>query len=79
MGECGLTLSFDSFLNRFQHLETAHERLVDDHHSGRVIKFTTIIRRGENGNQLPLGEKLVAVLDDLMSAANEIQIVRSKE
>ena len=70
-------LSF--LLDGLQHLETAHEGLVDDHHRGCVIEFTTIIRRGEDRDQLALREKFVTIFDDLMGAANEIKIVRSQE
>lgn len=73
----GVCLSF--LFDRLQYLETAHERLVDDHHSGCVIEFSAIIRRGENRDQLALGEKFVTVLDNLMGAAHEIQIVLSEE
>ena len=48
-----------------QHLEGAHQILVDVHHRAAVVKLSAVVGRGEDRHELPLREELVAVLDDL--------------
>lgn len=67
------------FLRWFQYLERAQQALVYAHHSASIVEFTTVVRGGEQGNQLPLRKELVSVLDDLMSPANEIHIMFLQE
>ena len=50
---------------RTAYLERAQEGLVDTHHGTRVVELATIIGCGEEGHEMPLGEELVAILDDL--------------
>lgn len=44
-----------------------------------VVELAAIIGCGEEGHQLTLGEELVAVLDHLMSTANQIEIMLCQE
>ena len=50
---------------KVSNLERAHEGLVDGHHAAGVVELAAVVRRGEEGDQLPLREKFVAVLDNL--------------
>jgi len=47
-------------------LERAHERRVDGHNRGCVVELATVVGRREERDEPPVGEELVAVLDDLM-------------
>ncbi len=48
-----------------EHLEGAHQVLVDRHHRRAVVELAAVVGRGEDRHELPLREELVAVLDDL--------------
>ena len=63
------------FIGGLQDLERAHEGLVDAHHGAGVIKFTAIVRSGEKCDELSIAEKLVAILDDLMSSTYKVDLV----
>lgn len=43
-------------------------------HTG-VVKLAAVVGRGEERDELPLGEELVAVLDDLVRAADQVELV----
>ena len=62
-------------LRRLQDLEGAHQRIVNAHHSSRVLKLPAIVGSRENGHQLSLCEELVAFLDHLMRPADEVDVV----
>ena len=49
--------------------------LIDLHHSCQVTATVAVVRRREDCDELLLGEELIAVLNDLMSAPDEIQLV----
>lgn len=66
-------------LDRFQHLETAHQRLVDGHHRPGIVELTAIVWGGEDGDQLPLREELVAILNDLMGTADQVHVLLLQE
>ena len=59
-------------LRRLEDLERAHEGLVYGHHGACVVKLTAVVGGGEEGYELPAGEKLVPVLDDLVGTADEV-------
>jgi hypothetical protein len=67
------------FVRWLQDLEAAHERLIDAHHGARVVEFAAVVRRRKERNQLPLAEKLVAILDYLMGSADQINVVAVRE
>src|SRR5216683_3049026 len=50
---------------RHTHLERTEERFVHVHHGTRIVKLAAIVRRREDRDELPIREKLIAVLDDL--------------
>jgi len=61
------------------YLERTQQALVHAHHCSCIVKFPAIIGCTEQRDQLPLREKLVSVLDDLMGAADEVHIVFLQE
>jgi hypothetical protein len=61
------------------YLERTHERLVHTHHCARIIKLAAVVGCRKEGNELPLGEKLVPVFYNLMRTTNEIEIVFLQE
>ena len=63
----------------FQNLERAHQIRVHTHHGSSVVELATIVRSGEDGDQLPPREKLVAILYDLVSSADQVQTRSRKE
>merc|ERR1719253_487640 len=66
-------------LDWLEHLEATHKGVVNRHHGTRIVKLPAIVRGAEDCNQLPLGEELIPILNDLMCAANQIQVVLLKE
>jgi hypothetical protein len=61
------------------HLERAQQCLVHAHHRAGIVKLPAIVGRREQRDELPFCEKLVAVLDDLVRATNEVHVVLLKE
>lgn len=61
------------------HLKRTHERVVDRHHPAGVVEFSAVIRCREQRHERAFGKELVSILDDLMSATNQIQIVTVQE
>lgn len=57
-------------LRRFQNLKTTHQRLINAHHSSRIIELPAIVRSGEEGDELTACEELIAVFNDLVGAAD---------
>jgi len=66
-------------LRGLEDLEGAHESLVDAHHGAGVVELTAVVGGREKGDQLPLGEELVAVLNDLVGSADEVHVVLLEE
>jgi hypothetical protein len=58
-----------------KNLETAHQSIVNAHHGTGIVEFTAIVGSGEESDELSLGEKLVAIFDDLVSSADQVDIV----
>ena len=52
------------------YLEGAHQCLVYTHHAPGIVKLPAVVGGGEQGDQLPLGEKLVPILHDLRSVTS---------
>jgi hypothetical protein len=58
----------------------AHKVLVYIHHSSVVVKVTTVILGRKNGNQLlVLSEETISIFHDLMSSANQIEVMLFEE
>jgi hypothetical protein len=64
-----------SLLGGFEDLEGAHECFIYAHHCSGIIEFTAVVRCGKQGNKLPTSKEFVSIFDNLMRAANEVQIV----
>ena len=56
-------------------LELAAERLIHVHNGRIIVKLATIVRRREYRHQIAVREKFVALLDDLVRAANQVYLV----
>ena len=63
----------------FKDLEGTHQALIDCHHGTRIVEFTAIVGSREDGDELSPGKELVAILDDLMRATNQVQVVSLEE
>lgn len=55
-----------------QNDEANNEIVIDNHHGAGVVEHAAIVRRGEDGDQLAACEELVAILDNLMGATDDI-------
>jgi hypothetical protein len=66
-------------LRRLENLERAQQALVHAHHRACVVELATVVGSREEGDKLAFAEELVAVLNDLMSTANEIHVVLLEE
>ena len=53
----------------------SHEALVDRHDRARIVKLPAIVGSAEDGDELPVGEELVPVLDHLVRANHEVKVV----
>ena len=60
-------------------LERAEQTLVDAHHCTGVVELSTVVRRGEQRDELPLREELISILHNLMRTADEIHVVLLQE
>jgi len=74
-----LSCEFSSQAQGFDDLKGAEQSFVDAHEGAGVVELAAIVWRGEDGDELPVGEELVAVFDDLVGPANEIEIVFLEE
>ena len=61
------------------YLEGAEQALINAHHGSSIVELATVIGCAEQGDKLSFGEKLVAVLNDLMRSADEIHVVFLQE
>lgn len=52
---------------------------VHHQNSSAVIKDVAVVRGRENGDQLAVGEELVAILDHLVGADNQVKLVLHEE
>ena len=59
----------------FEDLKAAHESLVHGHHRTGVVKLAAVIWRTKQCYKLATLEEFVAVLDDLMRSADQIDVV----
>ena len=66
-------------LGGLEDLERAHQRVVHTHHRTRVVELAAVVGRTEDRDQLALGEEFVTVLDDLVRAADEVEVVSAQE
>jgi hypothetical protein len=64
---------------RGTYLERAKQGLVHRHHRAGIVKLSTIVRRGEQRDELSFGKELVPIFHDLMSPADQIQVVLLQE
>ena len=62
-----------------QDRETAHESVIYRHEGPAVVKLSTVVRRTEHGHELPATKELVAILNDLVRPANEINVIFLEE
>merc|ERR1719426_219622 len=62
-----------------EELEGAHEIVPDRHHGTGIVELTAVVRRGEECDHLAAREELVAVLDDLVRAHDEVKVVLVQE
>jgi hypothetical protein len=60
-----------------QHLERAHERLVDAHHRSRVVELSAVVRSTENCYKLSAREELIPIFHNLMRPHNQIEVLLS--
>lgn len=68
---------FNAELNT--HLEGAHERLVHTHHGTGIVKLPTIVRSREEGDELPLCEKLITIFHHLRTEIRVVNTTYSKQ
>lgn len=62
-----------------QNLERAHESVINTHHRSSIVKFTAIVGSTKYRHQLSAREKLIAILNNLMRSADQIQVVSSQK
>jgi len=57
------------------YLEGTEQALINAHHGSGVVEFATVVGCTKQRNKLALREELVAILHDLMGAADEVHVV----
>lgn len=60
-------------------LEGAEQTLVHAHHGTSIVELAAVVGGAEQRDELTLGEEFVAILDDLVSTADEIHVVFLQE
>ena len=60
-------------------LERAQQALIHTHHGSGIVKLAAIVGCAEERNQLSLGEELVTIFDNLMSAAYQVHVMLLQE
>ena len=60
-------------------LERAEQALIHAHHGTGVVELAAVVGSAEQRNELTLREELIAILNDLMRAADEIHVVFLEE
>jgi hypothetical protein len=68
-----------SLLGRLENLETAHQGIIHAHHCSSIVKLTTVVGRREQSYQLPPCKEFIPILDNLVSSADQIQIMPIEE
>jgi len=66
-------------MGRPQNFEATLEIITNVHHSPRVIELPAVIRHAEYSHEGPVRLELVTVLDDLVGAADEVEVVGLEE
>lgn len=66
-------------LSRLQDLERAQQTLVHAHHRACVVKLATVVGCRKEGDQLAFAKELVAILNDLVSTADEVHVMFLQE
>uniref|UniRef100_A0A6B2LC98 Uncharacterized protein n=1 Tax=Arcella intermedia TaxID=1963864 RepID=A0A6B2LC98_9EUKA len=66
-------------MGRTKDLKGAHKGFIDGHHGAGVVELPAVVGGGEDGDELALGEELVAVLDDLVRTDHEVEFVPAQE
>ena len=61
------------------YLERAQQALIHTHHCACIVKLTAVVRSAEKRDQLPFREELITILDDLVSATDEIHVMLLEE
>jgi hypothetical protein len=59
---------------RLEDLERAEQAGVDVHERASIVELAAVVWRGEDGDQLPVGEELVPVLHDLSKQVRRVGI-----
>lgn len=72
-------LGYMTTKTRSTNLERAEQALVHAHHGAGIVKLAAVVGGAEERHELTLGEELVAVLDDLVSTADEVHVVFLQE
>lgn len=62
-------------LNRFQNVKRTAQRLVHVQDTCIIIKLAAVVGCRENGHQSSVSHELIAIFDDLVSPANESELV----
>ena len=61
--------------NGSKDLEWASEGFVYNKDSRGIIEFTAVIGGWKNGDELAVSEKLITVINDLMSADDQVKVI----
>lgn len=59
----------------FQNLETAHQCIINWHHCSSIVKLSTIVRSWKESDQLSFSKELITIFNDLMSSANQVNVM----
>jgi len=69
----------ERLLGGSNNLKAAQQALVHAHHCACIVKFTAVVWRAEECDQLPFREKFVAVFNDLVCTADKVHVVLLQE
>ena len=66
-------------VERLEQLEAAQQLVADAHDGAPVVELAAVVGRGEDGDEDAVLKELVAVLDDHVGAADEVEVVALQE
>jgi hypothetical protein len=66
-------------LSGLQDLERAQQTFVHAHHRAGIVELATVVGCREEGDQLAFAKELVAILDDLVSTADQVHVMFLQE
>jgi len=74
-----LHITASLLLDGLKDFEAAHQGFIDGHHGSSVVELATVVRRAEECDELPLSKEFITIFYNLVSPANQIEVLLLQE